>query len=125
MTTGERIKEVRKAAHMNQADFGCALGISLSAVSAIEISKNNASEQTIRAICKEFGVNRRWLETGEGDPYVPAEPSDTLAQEIAAIMVGASPMAQAIMTSLAAMPREWWDAWSVELHKVLDAKKDR
>ena len=124
-TTSERIAFVRKQSNESQRAFGAKIGISGPSVARLETGENNPSEQTIRAICQEFGVNRRWLETGEGDPYVPAAPEDALAQEVAAIMVGASPMAQAIMTSLAAMPREWWDAWSVELHKVLDAKKDR
>lgn len=125
MNIGERIKEVRKAASMNQADFGKAIGVGLSAVSAIEIGKNNPSEQTIRAICQEFNVSRMWLETGEGNPYVPAEPRDELAEEVAELMKGESAMAQAIVVSMLRMPREWWDAWSVELHKVIDAKKNR
>lgn len=125
MNIGDRIKEVRKAASMNQADFGKAIGVGLSAVSAIEIGKNNPSEQTIRAIVQEFNVSRMWLETGEGNPYVPASAKDTLAEEVAELMKGAHPMAQAVMTSLASMPDEWWDAWSAELHKVIDAKKNR
>ena len=124
-TINERIAYVRKESAKSQRIFGEMIGISGPSVARLETGENNPSEQTIRAICKEFNVNRRWLETGEGDPYVPAEPADALAEEIAEIMKGESPMAQAIMTSLAAMPREWWDAWAVELHKRIDAKKDR
>ena len=105
--------------------FAERIGVTSSSVAKLESGENNPSEQTIRAICKEFNVNRRWLETGEGDPYVPAMPEDALAEEIAELMQGESPMAQAIMTSLASMPREWWDAWAVELHKRINAKKDR
>lgn len=65
----ERIKAIRKSANLNQTDFGAKLGITFSAVSTIESGKNNPSEQTIRAICSEFNVNRTWLETGEGEPY--------------------------------------------------------
>lgn len=125
MSIGERIKDIRKSANMNQADFGKIVGITLSAISAIEIGKNNPSEQTIRAICLEFNVNRRWLETGEGDPYVLEDRRDTLADEVAEIMKGESPMAQAIVVSMLRMPREWWDAWAAEIQKVIDAKKSR
>lgn len=121
----ERMKKTRADAKLSMRAFAERIGVTSSSVAKLESGENNPSEQTIRAICKEFNVNRRWLETGEGDPYVPAEPSDALAEEIAEIMKGESPMAQAIMTSLAAMPREWWDAWAVELHKRIDAKKDR
>ena len=121
----QRIQEIRKSEGMSMQKFGSIIGISPSGVAALESGRNNPSEQTIRAICQEFGVNRRWLETGEGDAYVPGLPEDALAEEVAEIMKGESPMAQAIMTSLASMPREWWDAWAVELHKRIDAKKDR
>ena len=121
----QRIRIIREDAGLSMSKFGRQIGVSSAAVSHLETGKNKASEQTIRAICKEFNVNRRWLETGEGDPYVPAMPEDALAEEIAELMQGESPMAQAIMTSLASMPREWWDAWAVELHKRIDAKKDR
>lgn len=121
----QRIKDIRMEQGMSMQKFGDTIGISPSGVAALESGRNNPSEQTIRAICQEFNVNRRWLETGEGDPYVPAQPKSALAEEVAEIMKGAHPMAQAIMTSLAAMPDEWWNAWSAELHKVLDAKKGR
>lgn len=121
----ERIALVRKDSKESQRSFGARIGISGPSVAHLESGINNPSEQTIRAICNEFNVRRMWLETGEGAPYVPPEPSDELAEEVAELMKGAHPMAQAIMTSLASMPGEFWDAWSAELHKVIDAKKNR
>lgn len=121
----ERIALVRKESKESQRSFGARIGISGPSVAHLESGINNPSEQTIRAICQEFNVSRMWLETGEGNPYVPAEPRDELAEEVAELMKGESAMAQAIVVSMLRMPREWWDAWSVELHKVIDAKKNR
>lgn len=121
----QRIKDIRTDQGLSMQKFGDKIGISPSGVAALESGRNNPSEQTIRAICQEFNVSRMWLETGEGNPYVPANAKDTLAEEVAELMKGAHPMAQAVMTSLASMPDEWWDAWSAELHKVIDAKKTR
>ena len=121
----QRIRIIREDAGLSMSKFGSQIGVSSAAVSHLETGKNKASEQTIRAICQEFNVNRRWLETGEGTPYVPAEPRDALAEEVAELMKGESPMAQSIIVSLLRMPREWWDAWAEELHKVIDAKKNR
>lgn len=121
----ERIALVRKESKESQRSFGARIGISGPSVARLETGENNPSEQTIRAICQEFNVSRMWLETGEGPPYVPAEPRDELAEEVAELMKGESPMAQAIVVSMLRMPREWWDAWSAELHKVIDAKKNR
>lgn len=121
----ERMKKIRADARLSMRAFAERIGVTSSSVAKLESGENNPSEQTIRAICQEFNVSRMWLETGEGNPYVPANAKDTLAEEVAELMKGAHPMAQAVMTSLASMPDEWWDAWSAELHKVIDAKKNR
>lgn len=60
-----RIKAVRKAEGLTLEKFGERIGISNSALSAIETGKNNPSDQTIRSICREFGVNEMWLRYGD------------------------------------------------------------
>ena len=36
---------------------------------AIENGVNGTTDQTIRSICREFGVSEQWLRTGEGDMF--------------------------------------------------------
>lgn len=67
MDIGIRIKMIRKEANLTQGEFGSRIGISLSGVSSLEVGKNTPSEQTIRAICSEFNVNRDWLVDGVGE----------------------------------------------------------
>ena len=74
----ERIKIVYKDSKLNQADFAEKIGISRSGFQKIIHGDNGASEQTVRAICAEFGISRRWLETGEGEMY---EENDKLTPE--------------------------------------------
>lgn len=64
-----RIKKVRSDLKLSMQKFGARVGISATAVMRLETGENNPSEQTIRAICSEFNVNRTWLETGEGETY--------------------------------------------------------
>lgn len=104
MNIGERIKEVRKAASMNQADFGKAIGVGLSAVSAIEIGKNNPSEQTIRAICQEFGIRRGWLEHGEGPMKREPADDDELIDEV---LAGEDEFIKAVIRGIARTPGGW------------------
>ena len=104
MNIGERIKEVRKAASMNQADFGKAIGVGLSAVSAIEIGKNNPSEQTIRAICQEFGIRRGWLEHGEGPMKRDPADDDELIDEV---LAGEDEFIKAVIRGIARTPGGW------------------
>lgn len=50
--------------------LGDKIGITPTALSNIENSKTNPSNQTIISICRVFGVSEHWLRTGEGDMYV-------------------------------------------------------
>lgn len=71
-TIGKRIKYIRKdLKHLTLEQFGQRIGITASSCSTIESGKNNPSEQTIRLICSEFGVDEVWLRTGVGKPFAP------------------------------------------------------
>jgi transcriptional regulator with XRE-family HTH domain len=69
MTIGERIKVLRKEKNLSMEDFGSVIGMGKSAVSRIENGVNGTTDQTIRSICREFGVNEQWLRTGEGEMF--------------------------------------------------------
>lgn len=68
-TVGERVRSIRKREGLTMEKFGSRIGISNPSVSTIESGKSNPSNQTILAICREFGVSEMWLRTGEGKPY--------------------------------------------------------
>lgn len=65
----DRIKELRKAAGLNQTDFGKRVGVSLSAVQKWESGENVVSDSVVLLLCREFGVNETWLRTGAGDMH--------------------------------------------------------
>lgn len=68
-TIGGRIREVRKSHGLTLEKFGEKIGITASSLSTIENGKSNPSEQTIRAIIREFHVSDIWLRKGEGEPF--------------------------------------------------------
>lgn len=63
----ERIKKVRKATGLNQADFGERLGVSRDVISNIELNRAEIKEPFIKLLCKEFNVDYIWLTTGKGE----------------------------------------------------------
>ncbi len=63
----ERIKELRKTLGLTLEAFGEKIGISKSAASKIEKGKSGVTEQTVKLICSEFGVNEDWLRYGKGN----------------------------------------------------------
>ena len=75
-----RIKELRKSLGLTGADFGDKIGITKASVSKLEGGVTNPSEQTIRSICREFGVNEVWLRTGEGEPFLATDAEAELGE---------------------------------------------
>ena len=80
VTINERMREVRKHEKLNQTEFANRVGISMSSISQMERGVINPTNQTIEFVCREFNVNRSWLETGEGEMKKPP------LNEVAAIL---------------------------------------
>ena len=78
MTVGERVRVLRKTAKMTQEEFGNILSLSAASISQIESGVVRLTERTTRSICKEFGVSREWLLTGEGVMISPEKESQEL-----------------------------------------------
>lgn len=83
----ERLKQLRKALNISQADFANTIGLKASSVSLLESGQRNFTEQTIKSICREFHVNKQWLTNGEGDMFLAPSDED-LNEQIERIMAG-------------------------------------
>lgn len=66
---GERVRELRKTLGLSGEKFGEKIGLKRNSLSQIETGKNNLSEQSILAICREFNVNEEWLRYGTGEMF--------------------------------------------------------
>ena len=69
MTINQRFALIRKDSGLSMEKFGARILISRNSISMIESGVNNPSKQTIELVCREFNVNREWLETGKGEMY--------------------------------------------------------
>lgn len=119
----ERIKAVRKAAGLNQKDFGTKIGIGMSAVSLLESGTNNPSDQTLRLICSEFGISRRWLETGDGEMIDPQVSSDI--QSITRTMEGQSEAKKRLVRFVVNMPPDLAEAFLAYLDSQMQKEDPR
>lgn len=84
MTENERVKFLRKEKLKLTLDkFSKRVGISISALSDVEHSRNSLSSQLCRSICREFGIREEWLRDGEEPMYKPKEktPYELFAEE--------------------------------------------
>lgn len=62
----DRIRELRKGKGLTMEQFGDVIGLTKATVSRLESGAVSATEQTVKSICREFGVSEVWLRTGDG-----------------------------------------------------------
>lgn len=117
-----RIKEIRKDQGLNQTEFGERISVKQGTVAGYENGTRTPLDTVLASICREFGVFREWLETGEGPKY-KQKPSSGIEQEIRDILGVDDPFAVAVLSSLAKMPPQWWELWREELYKAVEAQK--
>lgn len=115
-----RIKEVRESHGLSMRAFGERVGIGGSSVMRIESGANNPSEQTIRAICSEFGVRRDWLETGEGEMYAPVMEDDAIGI-IGQRMLDDPEYTGRLFRAVAAMGEDSWRILAEKVHELFEA----
>lgn len=65
----ERIKELRKALGITQAEFGTRIGLKRNTIATYEMGRNEPTQAVITSICREFDVNETWLRTGSGEMF--------------------------------------------------------
>lgn len=110
-----RIREIRKQAGLSMQSFGERIGVSSPSISKIESGINNPSEQTIRAICSEFNINRDWLVDGIGEMKV----TQPLLPEI----IHNLRKYPRVLDILSAMQPEEWEALNAVLQRVVEQKQ--
>lgn len=98
----QRIRQIRKANNMTMQEFADQLGINQSSVSYIESGRNNPSGQTIVLICEKFGINRTWLETGEGEMLKHQE-ADALIPALRNVLAEYPAIAKALGQAMSVM----------------------
>ncbi len=65
-----RIQQVRKSLGLTQKEFGLKLGVSRDVISNIENGRVEPKEAFINLLCSLYNVNKKWLETGEGEIFL-------------------------------------------------------
>ena len=65
----DRFRELRKSTRLSQTDFAEKLGCGRGVIKGIEEGKTDISSAFADLICRIYGCDRIWLETGEGEMF--------------------------------------------------------
>ncbi len=79
----DRIKAIRAALKLTQAEFGKRLCLSQNYIWMIERGDRTPSDRTLADLCREFGVNEVWLRTGVGAMFAPSTRKEEISKFIA------------------------------------------
>ena len=113
----DRIREVREHFGLSMEKFGARIGIGKTSVSLLESGKNNPSVQTVTLICREFGVNEKWLRTGYGEMF--EQTRETLLDKLC-VEYGLGPEHRAIVEGFLDLTPQDRDAVWKYFHHVFD-----
>ena len=121
----ERIKELRTALHMTQAEFGAMIGLGNTAIAGYEIGRRDPSDAVILSICREFGVSEAWLRYGDGAMFPPQTRNERLALLINDVMSDQpDSFRQRLFLALADLNTEQWRAAEAFARKLAGLPPD-
>lgn len=113
-----RIKAVRGYYKMTQTQFGSKLGVKGNTITSYETGTRVPSDSIIMSICREFGINREWLETGNGEML-----AETTSRTLDRIRerYGASDIFRAMLDVYATMTNAQQDAFEEYINLLAHA----
>ena len=120
-----RIKQVRKALNLNQAEFGERIGVKQSTVTAYECGNRTPLDAVIAMICKTFNINETWLRTGEGEMFAPVDPENQLMEWAGRVLADSSDSFRArFVRMMMGLTDKEWAVLEEKARQLLDEEKD-
>lgn len=109
----ERLKKLRKNLDLTQQAFADKIGMKQNTIAQYEMGRTTPSDAIVFSICREFGVNERWLRNGEGEMFIKSTPYDKAYNRFGYIMENSSPSKKAALSILLellySVPDDQWD----------------
>lgn len=115
-----RISSVVKETKLTKSEFAKKLGVSQPHISRLCSGETQPSDRTIQDICREFGVDRVWLEKGEGQMFTPVSRDRKIAAILGSAIKGSDSSRDRVIRALAALPDELFPAAEQILRQIVE-----
>ena len=120
----DRLRELRKTTGLSQTDFAEKLGCGRGAIKNLEEGKTGISSTFADLICRIYGCNVVWLETGDGEMFREPTIDEQIAGFVGDVLSDKGDEFQKrVMRILASLGPEGWKALSDFLDAVEKAGK--
>jgi transcriptional regulator with XRE-family HTH domain len=119
----DRISYVISESGLKRIDFAKRIDISPASVSQLCAGITKPSNQTIASICREFGVDRIWLETGVGEPFRPVDRNEQIAAILGRAIVNNDTARDRLIRAFCQLPDELFPYAEKILYELVDNLK--
>lgn len=82
----QRMKMVREALGMSQANFAESADIGLGVIKNIDSNRTEPNDHFYNVLCARYNINRAWLETGEGEMFVEMRRAEKIGRFVADVL---------------------------------------
>jgi transcriptional regulator with XRE-family HTH domain len=119
-----RISLLRKELNLSQTAFGERIGVGLGVIRNIEYNITEPKPLLLQQICKEFNVNREWLENGEGEMFNPVDLDVELAGYFGSVLADEQgSFRKDFLTALSKLPPEGWELLEEFIENLIRARQ--
>lgn len=102
----DRISFIIQKSELSKTKFAERINVSAAYVSQLCAGARQPSDRTITDICREFGVNRIWLETGDGEPYTRLTVEEELGEIFGQVLAGDPRTKSRLIKAFARLPEQ-------------------
>lgn len=122
----ERFKQIRRALGIRQAEFAKSLSVSQGHVSDIENHRKNVSGRIVEILCLKFGVNEKWIRSGEGDMFAQLSRDAEIAVLVGkALSDEADTFKKRFIAVLSQLDESEWELLEKMVIKIAETKRDQ
>lgn len=106
----DRLRELRKSVGLSQTKFGERVGVGLGVIRNLEDGLTSPSPMFLDLICRTYGCDRIWLETGEGEMFRTPTRDEQITDFVGKTLFGDgdSDFAKQLLSILAALDDNGW-----------------
>lgn len=110
-TIAERVICLVKATSGNMSEFARRIEVTPAYISKLKNEPERVpSDLVIERICREFSVDRTWLETGTGEPFREKSDEERIAEVLGGVLAGSEQSKARLIRAVANLPDELTDA---------------
>lgn len=103
----------------NRSKFARAINVTPAYAAQLYSGDRLPSDRTISDICRVFGVDRIWLETGAGEPFKPVDRNEQIAEILGKAIAGNSTARDRLIRAFSQLPDDMFEQTERILEEIV------